>query len=83
MSDVVTHRIASADRLRSVGARSTVGVSRLTALLGEPAPVGPLASLVLASVYLGYTMVAKVASLCTMCVNLAALNVLILVELVR
>lgn len=41
------------------------------------------ATLVLASVYLGYAMVAKVASLCTMCVNLAALNVLILVELVR
>lgn len=38
---------------------------------------------VLASAYLGYVMVVRLASLCPTCVNVAALNVLILVQLVR
>ena len=37
----------------------------------------------LASLYLGYVMVARLASVCTLCVNVAALNVLILLQLVR
>jgi uncharacterized membrane protein len=37
----------------------------------------------LASAYLGYVMVARLASVCTLCVNVAALNLLILIELVR
>jgi uncharacterized membrane protein len=35
------------------------------------------------SIYLGYVMVVRLASLCPTCVNIAALNVLILVQLVR
>ena len=38
---------------------------------------------VVGSVYLSYVMVAKIASLCTTCVNVAALNVLILLQFVR
>ena len=37
----------------------------------------------LASLYLGYVMVARLASVCTLCVNVAALNLLILLQLVR
>ena len=37
----------------------------------------------LASVYLGYVMVARLASVCTLCLNVAALNLLILLQLVR
>ena len=44
----------------------------------------PLAILaVVGSVYLSYVMVAKIASLCTTCINVAALNVLILLQFVR
>jgi hypothetical protein len=35
------------------------------------------------SVYLGYVMVVRLASVCTLCVNVAALNLLILLQLVR
>lgn len=38
---------------------------------------------VLLSAYLGYVMVVKITSLCPNCVNVAALNVLVLWELVR
>ena len=37
---------------------------------------------VVGSIYLGYVMVVRLASLCPTCVNIAALNVLILVQLV-
>lgn len=35
------------------------------------------------SVYLGYVMVGKIASLCPICINIAALNVLILLQFAR
>ena len=35
------------------------------------------------SLYLGYAMVVKISSLCATCINVAALNVLILLQLVR
>ncbi len=38
---------------------------------------------VLASVYLGWVMVVKIANLCNTCMNIAAVNVLILWQLVR
>jgi uncharacterized membrane protein len=38
---------------------------------------------VLGSVYLGYVMVVRIAGLCSTCVSLAALNVLILVQFLR
>jgi hypothetical protein len=38
---------------------------------------------VLLSAYLGYVMVVRIASLCPNCVNVAALNVLILWQLLR
>jgi uncharacterized membrane protein len=37
---------------------------------------------VLVSVYLGYSMVVRIRALCPTCVSIAALNVLILVQLV-
>lgn len=37
----------------------------------------------LGSVYLSYVMVGKIASLCPICINIAALNVLILLQFVR
>lgn len=37
----------------------------------------------LASVYLSYVMVGRIASLCPICVNVAALNLLVLVQFVR
>lgn len=49
----------------------------------DAAAIGLAAALVLAGIVLGYVMVARIASLCTTCVNIAALNVLILLELVR
>jgi uncharacterized membrane protein len=38
---------------------------------------------VLASAYLGYVMVVRITSLCSTCVSIAALNVLILVQILR
>ena len=40
-------------------------------------------SAALASAYLGYVMVARLRSLCATCVNVAAVNVLILIQLIR
>ena len=45
---------------------------------GEPGPLPALAAFALAaSAYLGYVMLARVRSLCSICINIAALNVLI------
>jgi hypothetical protein len=38
---------------------------------------------VLGSLYLSYVMVVKITSLCGTCINVAALNVLILLQFVR
>jgi uncharacterized membrane protein len=47
-------------------------------------PAAVLAAVAVAgSLYLSYVMVAVITRLCTTCVNIAALNILILIELVR
>jgi uncharacterized membrane protein len=67
---------------------SVLGVLLYTALLAAVAAdthavVSTLAVVAaLASAYLGYVMVARIASVCGLCVNVAALNVLLLVHLV-
>ncbi len=45
--------------------------------------IGLAAIALLGSAYLGYVMVARLASLCPLCINVAALNVLLLFYLVR
>ena len=47
------------------------------------ATVGLALAAGLASLLLGYVMVVRLASVCTLCVNVAALNLLILIQLVR
>lgn len=68
---------------------SAYGVLLYTGLLAAVLADLPVATVVLAltagiaSLYLGYVMVARLASVCTLCVNVAALNLLILVQLLR
>jgi uncharacterized membrane protein len=47
------------------------------------AAIGLAILAVLGSGYLGYVMVVRIASLCPICINIAALNVLILLQFVR
>lgn len=49
----------------------------------DAAALVPAIAAVLGSVYLSYVMVARIASLCPICINIAALNVLILVQFAR
>ena len=56
----------------------------LAAYLGQTGiAIGLAAVAVLGSAYLGYVMVVRLASLCPLCINVAALNVLLLFHLVR
>lgn len=67
---------------------SVLGLVLYAALLAalatdQHAAVGALAVVAsLASVYLGYVMVTRIASVCSLCVNVAALNVLLVGYLV-
>jgi uncharacterized membrane protein len=68
----------------SVLATALFGALLLLAYLGRDFAGTQLAIVaVLGSAYLGYVMVVRLASLCPTCVNIAALNVLILVQFVR
>lgn len=68
---------------------SVLGVLLYAALLtavaldNRSAAVALAVAAALASAYLGYVMVVRLASLCPTCINVAALNVLILVQLAR
>ena len=57
----------------------------LTAVVADVPAVAVALALAagLASLSLGFVMVARLASVCTLCVNVAALNLLILLQLVR
>ncbi len=67
---------------------SVLGVGLYAALLTSVALQHPAAAQALAvagvvtSTYLGYVMVARIAALCTTCVSIAALNLLILAQFV-
>lgn len=49
----------------------------------DVAAIVPAIAAVVGSVYLGYVMVGRIASLCPICVNIAALNALILLQFLR
>lgn len=86
-------RDGTADVLRSghaafLGVPSSLLAAAIFAALlaltaaGEPGPRLPLAGLALAaSAYLGYAMLVRVRSVCTLCVNIAAINVLLVWQL--
>jgi len=60
-----------------------VVVLLLVYLQHDSAAMLPAILAVAGSIYLGYVMVVRLAGLCPTCVNIAALNVLILVQFVR
>lgn len=60
-----------------------VVVLLLVYLQHDSAAMLPAILAVAGSIYLGYVMVVRLAGLCPSCVNIAALNVLILVQFVR
>jgi uncharacterized membrane protein len=68
---------------------SVLGTALYAALLllvylqHDVAAIVPAIAAVLGSAYLSYVMVGKIASLCPICINIAALNVLILVQFAR
>jgi uncharacterized membrane protein len=55
----------------------------LVYLQHDAAAMVPAIVAVVGSVYLSYAMVGRIASLCPICINVAALNVLILVQFAR